>query len=79
MRLAYLYALLDGSDVVKVAHLASALQLWGYAERAANYIWCGKLGDRWLITRFRPAWSRLATIGTWSTDGQLLTRMINQK
>jgi hypothetical protein len=44
-RLAAIYALLDASDIVQVTHLASALELWGYADRSAACIWGQRLGD----------------------------------
>jgi hypothetical protein len=44
-RLATVYALLDGSGVISVRHLTAALELWGYAERSAMYVWGDRLGD----------------------------------
>jgi hypothetical protein len=41
MRLALIYALLDGASSIKVEHLQAALALWGYAARSA--VWA--LGD----------------------------------
>jgi hypothetical protein len=40
-----LYALLDRSAVVRVAHLRAALALWFYAERSARYVFGSALGD----------------------------------
>ena len=42
MRLALIYALLDGQDGIGVLHLQSALALWQYAQDSALYIF----GDR---------------------------------
>ena len=44
-RLAVLYAVLDASDVVKLAHLKAALALWKYCEDSARCIFGDKLGD----------------------------------
>jgi len=41
MRLALIYALLDGADSIRVEHLEAALALWDYAARSA--VWA--LGD----------------------------------
>jgi hypothetical protein len=46
MRLACLYALLDGSDVIRRVHLEAALALWQYCEDSAKYIFGDSLGDR---------------------------------
>jgi hypothetical protein len=40
-----LYALLDGTDTIKVQHLYAALAVWEYAEASANYIFGETLGD----------------------------------
>lgn len=45
MRLACLFALLDGSEIVDVDHLTAALALWDYSERSANTIFGQMLGD----------------------------------
>ncbi len=45
LRLSLIYALLDGSDLVGVEHLAAALTLWNYSERSALYIWGDATGD----------------------------------
>lgn len=45
MRLACIYALLDGAADVGREHLAAALQLWKYAERSARLVFGGSLGD----------------------------------
>jgi hypothetical protein len=46
MRLACLYALLDGKDVVERVHLEAALTLWHYCEESARYIFGMATGDR---------------------------------
>ena len=45
LRLSLTYALLDGSAVVTADHLAAALEVWGYAERSAEYIFGDATGD----------------------------------
>lgn len=45
LRLSILYALLDGSDRVRVPHLAAAEELWRYAERCVDYIFGEASGD----------------------------------
>jgi hypothetical protein len=45
LRLSLLYALLDRSAVVRAPHLLSALELWGYSERSALYIFGDATGD----------------------------------
>jgi hypothetical protein len=45
MRLAMLYALLDGSASIAVAHLQAALAVWEYCEASARCIFGGALGD----------------------------------
>jgi hypothetical protein len=45
MRLALLYALLDGFPVVQAPHLLAALALWDYAERTVYYVFGDSLGD----------------------------------
>ena len=42
---ACLYALLDGSKVVRAEHLCSALALWTYCEKSAQWIFGDALGD----------------------------------
>jgi hypothetical protein len=44
-RLAVLYAVLDGSDVVKLVHLRAALALWKYCEDSVRYIFGDNLGE----------------------------------
>ncbi|MBI4574268.1 MAG: DUF3987 domain-containing protein [candidate division NC10 bacterium] len=45
MRLACVYALLDGSFVIRKPHLLAALGLWDYVEESARYIFGDRLGD----------------------------------
>ncbi len=45
MRLACLYAALDGSMLVTIDHLRAALALWQYCEDSARYIFGATLGD----------------------------------
>jgi hypothetical protein len=46
LRLAMIYAVLDGSDgVIKLPHLKAALALWKYYEDSVRYVFGDKLGD----------------------------------
>lgn len=45
LRLACLYAALDCSPLIEMAHLKAALALWEYSERSAEYIFGDSLGD----------------------------------
>jgi hypothetical protein len=45
MRLACLYALLDGAALVRATHLRAALALWEYSEASARFIFGDALGD----------------------------------
>ncbi|MBX5493565.1 MAG: primase C-terminal domain-containing protein, partial [Chloroflexi bacterium] len=45
LRLSLLYALLDGSPLITVAHLHAALELWGYAERSVAFLFGDATGD----------------------------------
>lgn len=45
IRLALVYALCDGVEVIGRDHLMAALALWDYAEESARYIWGQTLGD----------------------------------
>jgi hypothetical protein len=45
VRLASLYALLDGSNVIGLPHLRAALELWRYASDSAAFIFGASLGD----------------------------------
>lgn len=44
VRLAAVYALTDGSEVVRLDHLRAALALWRYCEDSARYIWGARVG-----------------------------------
>jgi hypothetical protein len=47
LRLAMIYAVLDGSDgVIKLPHLKAALALWKYYEDSVRYVFGDKLGDQ---------------------------------
>jgi hypothetical protein len=46
MRLSIIYALLDGSRVVRVPHLKAALAVWDYCLASAKYIFGQRLGDK---------------------------------
>ncbi len=45
MRLALLYALLDGADCIRRDHLTAALALWEYVEASARFVFGDSLGD----------------------------------
>ena len=45
MRFACIYALLDGSACVRLAHLEAALALWEYAEASARFVFGDSLAD----------------------------------
>jgi hypothetical protein len=45
LRLAMLYALTEGSAVIKAPHLLAALALWDYVERSVYYLFGDALGD----------------------------------
>jgi hypothetical protein len=45
MRIACIYAMLDGSSVVREEHLEAALAVWDYAEASARFIFGDSLGD----------------------------------
>jgi len=45
MRLAVIYALLDGCREVRVEHLRAALAVWDYSERSAAFIFGATVGD----------------------------------
>jgi hypothetical protein len=44
-RLATLYALLDQSTKIKLAHLDAALEIWRFCEQSANYIFGNSTGN----------------------------------
>ena len=45
MRLAGLYAVLDGKSAIDTIHLKAALMVWEYAEASTNQIFGHSLGD----------------------------------
>jgi hypothetical protein len=45
MRLALIYALLDGAGQIDVLHLEAALALWEYSESSAAFVFGDLLGD----------------------------------
>jgi hypothetical protein len=45
MRIACIYALLDGSAVVRAKHLLAALAAWQYCEHSSQFIFGAALGD----------------------------------
>ncbi len=45
MRLAALYAVLDGQALIESIHLSAACALWGYAEASTRYIFGDSTGD----------------------------------
>jgi hypothetical protein len=45
VRLALIYALLDCTNQIGVAHLRAGLAVWKYCEDSARYIWRDALGD----------------------------------
>ena len=45
MRLALLYALLDGAEQIRHEHLTAALALWEYVEASARYVFGDSMGD----------------------------------
>ncbi len=45
LRLSMIYALLDGSTEISLAHLSAALELWAYSERSEDHIFSDALGD----------------------------------
>ncbi|WP_319778089.1 hypothetical protein [Maridesulfovibrio sp.] len=44
-RIALIYALLDGSDCVRLPHLKAALALWDYCEQSVRFIFAGLESD----------------------------------
>jgi hypothetical protein len=45
VRLSMLYALLDGSSIITLAHLNAALALWEYCEASVRYLFSSSMGD----------------------------------
>lgn len=46
LRLALIYALLDGADGIDAPHLMAALAVWQYCDATALYLFGGSIGDR---------------------------------
>jgi hypothetical protein len=46
VRLALLYALLDGRDQIDVVHLNAALSVWNYCDASADYIFGGVVAEK---------------------------------
>jgi hypothetical protein len=45
MRLALIYALMDGDDAIRRVHLEAALEVWRYAFEGARYVFGDSIGD----------------------------------
>lgn len=45
LRLSMIYALLEGSGLIRLEHLSAALELWGYVERSVAHIFGDAIGD----------------------------------
>ena len=45
LRLAMIYCLLDGEQVISLDHLKSGVAVWEYCKQSANYIFSGKQAD----------------------------------
>ena len=54
MRLAGLYALLDGRDTMERVHLKAALAVWQHAEASTKMIFGDSLGDPVADTMLKP-------------------------
>ena len=67
VRLALLYALLDGNDQIGVAHLNAALSVWSYCEASAGYIFGGVVAGR-TEEVISAALSQAGEIGMTRTD-----------
>ena len=46
LRFALIYALLDGTSAIDVAHLRAGLAVWDYCEQSAKHIFGDLLGDK---------------------------------
>ena len=68
-RLSTLYAVLDGSAVVRPDHLAAGAAVWGYCEDSARRIFGDRLGDPLSdeLLRF------LRRAGDWQTRTEIAT------
>src|SRR5260221_9672366 len=45
LRLSMIYALADGSRIIRKEHIAAAAALWQYAENSAHYLFGNRLGN----------------------------------
>jgi hypothetical protein len=70
MRIACLYALLDQSNLVRVAHLRAALALHAYVERSVEFVFGETLGD--------PIASSVLTALRENPDGLTRTELYNR-
>ncbi|KKK70392.1 hypothetical protein LCGC14_2924460, partial [marine sediment metagenome] len=75
MRLACIYALMDGSRSVKAEHLTAALALWEYVERTVRFIFGDATGDPMADTILRAL--RAQGPMTQTTINYLFGRNIN--
>lgn len=46
IRIALIYALLDGADAIDAVHLFAAVAVWGYCDATAKHIFGASIGDR---------------------------------
>lgn len=67
LRLAMLYALLDGEDSISVVHLRAACALWEYSSASARYVFGDATGDP-LADRIMAALAEAAANGMTRTD-----------
>ena len=67
MRLACLFALLDGFFVIRRTHLRAALALWDYLDQSAAYIFGERLGD-WVADALYEAIREAGSDGLSETD-----------
>lgn len=67
IRLALLYALLDGADQIGRPHLDAALAVWEYCEASAKYIFGDLIGDP-LTDEILRALRAASTAGMTRTD-----------
>jgi hypothetical protein len=75
LRLALIYALLDGRDQIDCVHLAAAVALWNYCEQSAHYIFMGFSGDTITDTiLFALINAKPDGISTWDITRRLFSR-----
>jgi len=67
MRLACIYALLDGFFVIRRSHLRAALALWDYMDQSSVYIFGDRLGD-WVADQAYEAIREAGPDGLTETD-----------